>query len=262
MKTKGACLLLLLLLCFSSCVSNRNLTYLNDLSTTNTFTENITNRVEIIIQPDDQLSIVVSTLNPESNLLFNAGVLPNTGSAGVGATPATGRANEGYLVDKDGYINFPVLGRVRLGGLTREQATVRMTVELSKNVKNPIVNIRFLNFRVTVLGEVTKPSTFNVLGERVTLLEALALAGDLTPYGKREDVMIIREKGNVRSVMRADLSDKQFLNSPNFYLQQNDVVYVSPAKLKSLQTSTSGFYLSLAAASVSVLSLLLIIIRQ
>lgn len=262
MKKIGTYLILLLLF-ISSCVSTRNLTYLNDLSTTRTFTEEIINQTEIIIQPGDQLGIMVSTLNPESNLLFNAGVLPSTGSLAASAAPTAGRtaANEGYLVDMNGDINFPVLGRVRLGGLTREQATLRLTAELKKNVKNPIVNIRFLNFRITVLGEVARPSTFIVPSERVTLLEALALAGDMTAYGKREDVMIIREKDNVRTVTRANLSDKQFLNSPDFYLQQNDVVYVSPAKIKALQTSTGTYYLSLVAVGASILSLLVVILR-
>lgn len=250
---------LALLLLLASCTSTRNLVYFKDLENTNNYTEEIRNKVNPRIQPDDQLSITVSSLNPESNVLFNSGVMPSTNGAAAGA--ATARTNEGYLVDKDGFINFPVLGKVQLGGLTKEQATAKMTAKIAENVKNPIVNIRFLNFRITVIGEVNKPSTFLVPSERVNLLEAIGLAGDLTPYGKRENVLIIREQGGVRSATRVNLGSRAVLNSPDFYLQQNDVVYVEPAKIKALQGGTGTFYLGLATASVSILSLLVIFFR-
>lgn len=248
------------LVLLASCGSTRNLVYFNDLKDTNQYTEEIKNKVAPKIQPDDQLSITVNSLNPESNVLFNNGVMPSTnGSSSGGAT--TGRASEGYLVDKDGFINFPVLGKIQLAGLTKEQATVKMTAEITKNIKNPIVNIRFLNFRITVIGEVNKPSTFLVPSERVNILEAIGLAGDLTSYGKRENILIIREQNGVRSATRVDLASKTILNSPDFYLQQNDVIYVEPAKIKALQGSSSTFYLSLATASVSILSLLIVFFR-
>lgn len=243
----------------ASCTSTRNLVYFKDLEGTNNYTEEIRNKINPRIQPDDQLSITVSSLNPESNVLFNSGVMPSTNGAATGG--ATARPNEGYLVDKEGFINFPVLGKVQLGGLTKEQATTKMTAKIAENIKNPIVNIRFLNFRITVIGEVNKPSTFLVPSERVNLLEAIGLAGDLTPFGKRENVLIIREQGGVRSATRVNLGSRAVLNSPDFYLQQNDVVYVEPAKIKALQGGTGTFYLGLATASVSILSLLVIFLR-
>ena len=136
-----------------------------------------------------------------------------------------------------------------------------MTAEITKNIKDPIVNIRFLNFRITVIGKVNKPSTFIAPSERINILEAIGLAGDLTPYGKRENILIIREQNGVRTATRVDLASKNVLSSPDFYLQQNDVVYVEPAKIKALQGSSSTFYLSLATASVSILSLLVVFFR-
>ena len=256
-KLLGLAFLILL----SACGSTRNLVYFNDLQNTNKYTEEIKNKVEPKIQPDDQLSITVSSLNPESNILFNSGVMPSAGSGAATGGTTTGRPNDGYLVDKDGFINFPVLGKIQLAGLTKEQATTKMTAEITKNIKNPIVNIRFLNFRITVIGEVNKPSTFLVPSERVNILEAIGLAGDLTAYGKRENILIIREQNGVRTATRVDLASRAILNSPDFYLQQNDVVYVEPAKIKALQGSSSTFYLSLATASVSILSLLIIFLR-
>jgi polysaccharide export outer membrane protein len=251
---------LALLFLLSACGSTRNLVYFSDLNSASKFTEEIKNKVEPKIQPDDQLSIVVTSLNPESNMLFNSGVMPSTNASAVGGT-STSRANEGYLVDKNGFINFPVLGKVELAGLTKEQATTKMTAEITKNIKNPIVNIRFLNFRITVIGEVNRPSTFIVPSERINVLEAIGLAGDLTPYGKRENILIIREQNGVRTATRVDLASKNILNSPDFYLQQNDVLYIEPAKIKALQGGTGTFYLSLATASVSILSLLVVFFR-
>lgn len=251
---------LVFLIFLSACGSTRNLVYFNDLQNTNKYTEEIKNKVEPEIQPDDQLSITVSSLNPESNILFNSGVMPSASGAATGGT-TNGRPNDGYLVDKDGFINFPVLGKIQLAGLTKEQATTKMTAEITKNIKNPIVNIRFLNFRITVIGEVNRPSTFLVPSERVNILEAIGLAGDLTTYGKRENILIIREQKGVRTATRVNLASRAILNSPDFYLQQNDVVYVEPAKIKALQGSSSTFYLSLATASVSILSLLVVFLR-
>jgi polysaccharide export outer membrane protein len=245
---------------FSSCAPTRNITYLNDLKGSTEYSEQIKNRTNARIQPDDVLSIVVSSLNPESNLLFNNGVLQTIGGTS-GAPTSTSRVNDGYLVDQKGNINFPVLGRVELAGLTKEQATDKMTDEIKKSVKNPIVNIRFLNFKVTVIGEVNKPSTFTVANERLNVIEALGMAGDMTAYGKRENILIIREQNGVRSISRVNLASKDILNSPSFYLQQNDIVYVEPIKTKALQSSAGLTYLSGASLIVSILSIVLLAFR-
>src|SRR5690606_37286749 len=182
------------------------------------------------------LSITVTSLNAESNMLFNAGVLMPTGDTKntVVSTPI----NESYLVDKDGFINYPVIGKINLKGLTKQEAINKMSGLLTEYVQNPIINIRILNFKVTVLGEVQKPSSFIIPTEKVTSLEALGLAGDMTAYGRRENVLIIREKDGTRSTTRLNLNDKNVLSSPYFYLQQNDVIYVEPYKTKAIQSDS------------------------
>lgn len=241
-----------------SCSPTRSIVYLSDLKGAE-YSEEVKNRTDPKIQPDDVLSITVSSLNPESNLLFNSGVLQTLGS--TSSTPLTSRASEGYLVDQKGAINFPVLGRVQLAGLSKEQAINKLTDEIKKSVKNPIVNIRFLNFRVTVIGEVNKPSTFTIPSERLNIIEALGLAGDLTAYGRRENILIIREQDGIRNTSRVNLASKDILNSPSFYLQQNDIVYVEPVKTRALQSSVGLSYLSTASIVVSILSIILLALR-
>lgn len=252
-------LIILILLTISACGPSRNITYFSNLQNAGDTSEAIKNRADPKIQPDDLLSITVSSLNPEANLLFNSGVLQSSGS-GASAAPV-GKLNEGYLVDKNGAINFPVLGNVKLAGLTKEQAIDKMTTEIKQHIKDPIVNIRFLNFRITVIGEVSRPSTFTVPTERVNIVEALALAGDMTAFGKRENVLIIRESDGVRTTTRVNLNDKNVLNSPYYYLQQNDIMYVEAAKIKQLQGGSGTFYLGIASASISIISLLIIFFR-
>lgn len=240
----------------TSCNSSRNLVYFSDLKDSAEYKTAIINSNETRIQPDDLLSITVSTLNPESNALFNNGVLQTVDGTNSPKTATT--ANEGYLVDKSGFVNFPVVGRIKLGGLTKEEARDRILNELKKYIKgNAIVNIRFLNFRVTVIGEVNRPSTINVPGDKINILEALGLAGDMTAFGKRENVLIIREKNNSRNITRIDLTNKEALNSPYFYLQQNDIVYVEPDKVKAMQVSSNTFYLTRTLAIASVVALII-----
>jgi polysaccharide export outer membrane protein len=243
-----------------SCSPARNLIYFSDLKNTTEYTEEIKNRAEPKIQPDDLLSINVSTLNPESNILFNNGVMQAIG--GVSTANNATRANDGYLVDKNGSINFPVLGNIKLAGLTKTEAADKMVSEIKNSVKNPIVNIRFMNFKITVIGEVNRPSTFNIPTERINMIEALGLAGDLTLYGKRENVLLIREKSGVRSAIRVNLASKDILNSPYFYLQQNDILYVEPVKAKALQSSSTSFYLPILSVAVSIMTIVLLALKN
>lgn len=238
---------LCLLIVLSSC-SNRNLVYFSDLPTTDSNTP-IKNYDPPKIQPDDILSVTVSSLNPESNVLFNNVLLPtSSGNNNIIAQ----KIDEGYLVDKDGFINFPVIGKINLSGLTKEQATEKMTGLIKEHVKTPIVNIRFVNFKVTVIGEVTKPSTFTVATEKINVLEALGLAGDMTAYGRRENVLIIREKGGIRTTAKINLNNRDVLTSPYFYLQQNDIVYVEPDnKVKTASTAPGNRWVGIWAALIT-----------
>jgi polysaccharide export outer membrane protein len=252
-------LLLFSLIFLSSCASTEKLVYLNDLKGIGNYSEEIKNKIASKIQPYDQLSITVSTMSSESNMLFNNGVMQAAG--GVGSNTTSTQNSTEYLVSENGTINFPVLGKVELAGLTTEQAIAKMTAEIKKSVKNPIVNIRVLNFKITVLGEVNRPSTFVVPSGKINIFEAIGLAGDLTAYGKRDNIMIIREKDSARSISRLNLTSKNILNSPSFYLQQNDVIYVEPVKVRALQTSSSTFYLPVISLTITILSALVLILR-
>lgn len=223
----------------------------------------IENVVIPTIQPDDLLSIQVITLSAESNMLFNQGVIGSLGSSVSDATRRQSATNiEGYLVDKDGYINFPVLGKLHLGGLTKDAAMDTIQNILDREyVKDPTVNIRFLNFKITLLGEVKNPSTVIILTEKVNIMEAISLVGDLTPIGKRENVLIIREKDGHRKLIRLDLNDKNLMNSPDYFLQQNDIVYVEPDSYRAVQASLRRPNIQFAISTIlGVFSIVTVII--
>ena len=225
MNTRRLLSIFTLLIFFSSC-SKRNLVYFSDLPAQSQYSSNIVLNAEPKIQAGDILNIRVNSLSVESNAIFNAG----------NSNVVNSEVN-GYMVDKTGFISFPIVGRVKLAGLTTEQARERMSKEIGKYVKEPIVNLRVSNFKVTVIGEVTRPSSFTVPNEKINLLEALGMAGDMTPYGKRENVLIIREKEGSRTMARLNLNNKDVMNSPYFYLQQNDIVYVEPVPQRKAQTN-------------------------
>ncbi|MCX2739947.1 polysaccharide biosynthesis/export family protein [Pontibacter anaerobius] len=248
---------ILCLFCLTSC-GRRNLAYFSDLQDKKIYSEKISNKTEPKIQADDLLSITVNSLNPEANTLFNRGVITPIGRTidfSVGGSPNIDKYNEGYLVDKNGYIEFPVLGKLKVGGLTKQEASDMIEEELNDYLKEPTTTIRYLNFRVSVIGEVNRPSTFTIPTEKITILEALGMAGDMTAFGKRENVLVIREEGGIRTMARVNLNNKDVLNSPYFYLQQSDVVYVEPDEKKEIQASTNTRNISLALAAISLASL-------
>lgn len=244
-----------ILLIFASILfgcAKRNLVYFSDIESGEGYSTQISDISEPKIQEGDLLKITVSSLNPESNLLFNAGVMSPTAEGRMmnAAVPI----NEGYLVDKDGQVNFPVLGMIVLEGLTKEGAIEKMTERLEEYIKDPIVNVQYLNFKITVIGEVDNPNTFTIPTDRISILEALGLAGDMTEYGKRENVLIIRDEDGVRKAVRLNLNDKAILNSPYFMLHQNDVIYVEPDRIKAIQASTNqrGFATATLIVSITV----------
>ena len=247
--------LLGLLIFSASC--GRNLTYFqetDEIAIKQEHREVVTNITAPKIQPDDLLSIRVSSLSPEGNTLFNQGVIATMGSSGGSA--AGSQATEGYLVDSAGYIQFPILGRLKLGGLTKEEARTLLMDSLQQYLKDPVVNIRYLNYRITVIGEVRSPSTFIVSSEKVNILEALGMAGDLTPFGKRENVLIIREEEGERTMTRMNLNSRDVLNSSYFYLQQNDVIYVEPVATRGYGASTLRANIPFVLSIVTALTVL------
>lgn len=253
-----------LILLTVGCGPNRDIVYFSNLEENDinepTLIENV---VVPTIQPDDLLSITVNSLSAESNILFNQGVLGSLGSSVSDANRNRQSTQaEGYLVDKNGNINFPVIGKIKLAGLTKEAATDTIENILNREyVKNPTVNIRFLNFKITLIGEVQNPSTVTILTEQVNILEAISLAGGLTVIGKRENVLIIREKDGQRKLIRVDLNDKALLSSPDYFLQQNDIVYIEPDSYKAAQASLRRaniqFGLSTTLGFLSVITVIL-----
>lgn len=240
-------LCLILLSC--SCAQRRNLVYLSDLPANSTASTIENADRDPTIQSNDLLSITVNTLSPESNILFSVNS-NNVNKNGY-------LEKEGYRVNKDGNINLPVAGLVNVKGLTIEEAQKHLVRELTNYVKKPIVNIQFLNFRVTVIGEVNNPSTLTISNEQINLLEALGMAGDLTAYGKRENVLVIREVEGKRSIVRMNLNNKSILDSPYFYLKQNDIIYVEPDKAKAMEYSPNNRLMPLVVASISAVAVLL-----
>ena len=235
-----------------SCVNTRKALYFNDVQDATFF--NTIGPFEEVIQENDLLSIAVNSLDPDATLIFNT---PNL--TRVESTSATGNIVRpaGYLVDPNGTIKFPILGVIRVAGLTKQQLQEYITTALleRKLLKEPVVDIRFLNYKVTVLGEVARPTVINVPSEKITLLEALGLAGDITVYGKRNNVLVIREEKGGKTANRINLNSKDFLTSPYYYLKSNDVVYVEPTKAKVAAASRLNLYLPalISAFTASIL---------
>ncbi len=215
---------------FSSCVNTQKVTYFNDVKDSARLVSAAT--LEPVIQKKDILSITVSSLSNEATVIFNTPNLPITPSAGANPNaPQTA----GYLVADDGTIKFPILGNIKAAGLTQKQLENTITQQLieKKLLFDPIVSSRFLNFRVTVLGEVNHPGVITVPSEQISILEAIGQAGDLTIYGLRNNVMLIRQQGPDKIIKRLDLNSSKLLQSPYFFLKSNDVVYVEPGDSKS-----------------------------
>lgn len=238
---------------FSACNSSKNVVYFNNITDT---TFKTLMEVQPIIQKNDLLSISVSSLNPEATLLFNSPNIPTVTSTTANGTSAQ---MTGYLVNADETIQFPVLGTLKVGGLTKKQLSDTLTKKLvnKKLLVDPIVNVRFLNFRVTVLGEVAKPTVVSVANERISILEAIGLAGDLTIYAKRDNVLLIREENNERIVKRVNLNNSDIFSSPYYYLKTNDIVYAEPNKAKVSSSSTIRQVLPIVLSSLSLVAIVL-----
>jgi polysaccharide export outer membrane protein len=186
-----------------------------------------------VIQSDDILNIVIQTLDPQANAILNQGNLPVSSGALTGSSTSSQQAViSGYLVTKDGYIHMPYIGNVYVKGFTTEQIRDTVISKISLYFKDPVVNVRFANFKVSVLGEVRNPSTFLIPNEKPTLIDALGLAGDLTIYGRRDNVMLIRDSEGKKEITRFNLDSSRTISSRYFYLRPNDVIYVEASASK------------------------------
>lgn len=244
---------LLFMLLVSSCSTPRNIAYMQN--TVFGQEEAIANLNEIKIQPKDKLSIVVSCKEPELARLFNL-VQASNRVGQEGSQQSDGNVSV-YTVDSYGDIMFPVLGKVHIAGLTREQISEKISRELisGKWVSDPIVTVEYANLHFSVVGEVTNPGTYAISNDQVTLLEALSKSGDLTPYGERE-ITVIREEGGKRIKYLVDLRDNNLFESPAYYLKQNDIIYVQPNKAVARQAEDNPNNLKSISMWISIASFL------
>lgn len=223
MKFRPAILLFLLgsfLILTESCITRKDISYFQDISDTIS-TQRITQEFEAIIQPGDILSIHVTSLSVEASSFFN-----------VQGEKTDQQVANTYLVDATGTIEMPLIGEVDVAGVTSQIAKQHIKKKLEQYLVNPTVNLRIRNFKVTVLGEVQQPGVYTIPNEKITLVEALGLAGDLTIFAKRIDVLIVREQNGERKFFKADLRSKELFESDFYYLHSNDIVYVEPGKGK------------------------------
>lgn len=246
-------LCIIMLLIFSSCGSRKNMVYLQpDSIEIHTMYEQFVPK----IQANDILTVVVTAADPKVTAPFN----PVSSMMSNNLTQQTDMAlRPTYTVDEKGDLTLPMLGKVHVAGLTRVEAIEKIRSDLGQYIKDPGVNINFNNFRVTVLGEVARPGSFIMPTERVTVLEALGMAGDLTIRGVRENVMLIREVDGQKITRRLDLTKQNTLNSPYYYLAQNDVIYVEPNKSQinnSKLGSNTNVIISIAGLLITVISVL------
>ncbi len=219
----------LLLLLSSGCVKHTQLLYFRNQSEFVPLQgHEIHNQLRIKIQPDDVLFILVRALDQETAEPFN--LFGGSNMQMMGQMGVQNPSLSGYLVDPLGNIDIPVLGRLSIAGLSIEEAKEMIAQKLKPYLNDPVIMIRFMNFRFTVLGEVKAPRTISVPGERITILEAIGQAGDLTPYSNRDKIMVIREQNGHREFGYVDIHSPEIFQSPYFYLQQNDIVYVEPIK--------------------------------
>lgn len=247
-----------------SCSAPSHVTYFQDLRPGES-EQKVIAATEIKVRPGDKLSIIVNSRDPQLTQLFN---LPYVGQQiGQGAVTANNTTNSsqgvsGYTVDEEGMIDFPVLGKIEIAGKNREEIAAFIKGELlAKNlVKDPVVTVEYMNLCISVLGEVTKPGRYSIDRDKVTVLDAISMAGDLTIYGKREKVLVLREEEGVQHVYGINLCSAEHLyTSPVYYLRQNDVVYVEPNNVRARQATVNGnnvrstsFWISLASLLTTV----------
>ncbi|WP_295719173.1 polysaccharide biosynthesis/export family protein [Mucilaginibacter sp.] len=222
----------------SSCNSYKNIPYFQDLKRSSNLNDNIDNFSPLTIQTEDILGISVSSLNPE-------------------AWKDESNKETGYLVDLDGNIQLPLVGSIKVAGFTTNVIRQQIQKKLTTYLKEPSVNVRLLNFKISVIGDVARPDVFKIQNERVTITEALGLAGDLNITGLRNNVLLIRELNGKREYVNIDLTSASLFKSPYYYLKNNDVIYVQPDKTKSNSGDRSYRTVSLILSALSVLTIVL-----
>lgn len=239
-----------LLLLIASCASRKEIAYFQNLPEQFAQMDSVQNNFKI--KPNDILSITVSAYDPAAVQPFNL-VLESRG--GVLAQ------NQGYLTGADGTINFPVLGKIKVEGLTRAELSDLLTEKISEYILEPIVTINILNFKVSILGAVNAPGTYSVQGERLTLPEAISLAGDLSIYGKRDNVLVLRETNGKKDYAYLDMRDVKIMESDYYYLQQNDLIYVEPNNAAVQASIESGYTRTIISLASLIITIIVVFIK-
>ena len=254
----------ILALLVSSCASQKRAWYLQDA---NPFTpEQIAESGQIRIKPLDRLTVVVNSKDPELAVPFNSSTSLSSVTGVASYSSATNQSLQIRTVDENGMLDMPVIGKIECKGKTRSELAQEIADKIREGgyISDPTVNIQFADMKISVIGEVARPGQYNITNDRISLLDALSLAGDLTIYGVRSDIKVIREENGVRTTATLDLTSQDIYDSPYFYLQQNDVVYVKPNKYRAQAGEISqnrSFYISLVSTAVSVATLIVTLTR-
>ena len=245
----------------ASCVTQKQMTYVSNAQPemADSLNANFQLQSELTIRVGDALTIYVSALDPEAVVPYNlpAVVYATPGATTLSTTPAL----QYYIVDENGDINFPVLGKLHVAGLKRSEVENLVKEQLEAQVMNPQVNANIVNAKISVLGEVNRPGNVGLRDGRMTLFDALASAGDLTPYGRRDNVLVTREVDGKIEIARLDLRDANIFTSPYFFLQQNDVVYVSPNKVRAVSSANASLWLSMVSTVASAATVIVTIVN-
>lgn len=255
---KSILLLLPVLLAAVSCKSYKDIPYFTNIPVDSTayfsgYRQASVSYKPIMIKPDDILQVDIDIMDNKLSALSGTRQTSNTA-----LLEAETRGVTGYLVDQNGNINLPLLGTVRAAGKTTNALKEEIQLKAEAYYNNPVVNVRLSNFEISVLGEVNKPGTYYIKGERASVLDALGLAGDMTIYGRRDNILLIRQQEEGQQIFRFNINDGQVLSSPFFYLQQNDVVYVEPSEAKAAQTDAQRMqWLSFSASMATIIAVLL-----
>ena len=262
----GTALAVVLAMAFVSCnpETYKKINYLQDIDGGTTMSMKVNKG--IIIQPQDQLSIIVTSRDPKMAVPFNLSVSTFYTGSELSSSGGASQRITGYIVDNAGDINFPSLGQIHVSGLNRWELQELIKDKLADSglLRDAVVTVEFLNFKISVLGEVTSPGTYTVTGDKITILQALALARDLTIYGQRDNVQVIREQNGQRQIFSLNLTSSDIFSSPGYYLQQNDVVYVTPSKVRAGQGEinenyfkSGSFWISLASISMTTINFII-----
>jgi polysaccharide export outer membrane protein len=240
---------ILFVLITSSCGTGKKSVYFSDIGRDDVSHKASAEYFEPLIQTDDILTVNIQTIDPRATSAVNqAG--GTTGNSNMGPNDT---APNGFLVDKEGFIEMPMLGMIKVADMSTSEAKEVIRKKASTYYKNPTIQVRFANFKITVLGEVARPASYTIPNEKISVLDAISLAGDLTIFGKRDDVMLIRNNGAYKEIARLNLNSSELMSSPYFYLKQNDVLYIEPNKAKISTNNAPKFQIITIAIAAATL---------